>query len=139
MNLVHTTIWGDALPGLASRSEWVQLAPDRVPPTDVGYREWLCCATSKWECLITQCFPRDPYEGIRRWAPRRNHAAVGMNRMIYVLGGRARALEDIPESEANGGILGARTRWREPSTLRNDVWSSPDGCESLPLVASSHD
>lgn len=136
-NLVETTIWGDVLPKMVSRAEFLQVAPDRVPANGLEYHEWLCCATSKWDCVDVNCFPRDPFDGIRRWSPRRNHAAVTLEKTVFVLGGRARDLQDLQPAFSNGGIIGERGRWRERSVLRNDVWSTTDGCESVRLPGPS--
>lgn len=68
------------------------------------------------------------------WSPRRNHCAVTVNDRIYVLGGRARQISDIPRERTVGGLLYSPrvendpfySNWREPSVLKNDVWASDD-------------
>lgn len=67
------------------------------------------------------------------WSPRRNHRSVTIDNRIFVLGGRAREIVDIPRERTVGGILFPRTEtdpfystWREPSVLKNDVWASDD-------------
>lgn len=121
--------YGDLLPRIVSKLRWLEISGDRTPPRNVDYREWLCCLPGlPWRCASVSCDPIDPYEGVRRWSPRRDHQAVVMeNSKIFVMGGRARALEDIPEREAIGGIIGARGRWREKSVLMSDVWLTTDG------------
>lgn len=67
------------------------------------------------------------------WSPRRNHRATTLDERIFVLGGRAREIADIPRERTVGGILDPRietdpfySTWREPSVLKNDVWASDD-------------
>lgn len=134
INLVETTIWDEPLPKIVSMSRWQEVVPDNSPPVGVTYQEWLCCVTRQlwWNCFGAlengDCEIRDVYETTRRWSPRRNHAAAVLNKEIFLMGGRARDLDDIPPQEAIGGIIrDQRVRWRERSQLRNDVWSSPDG------------
>jgi len=127
-SVVEKNQYGAALPRIVSRSTWVE-SLDQTPPTGIGYKEWLCCLPGVyWECDFVRCEPIDPFEGQRRWSPRRDHAAVTVrNTKLFVMGGRARALEDIPEAEAIGGIIPPRGRWRERSVLLSDVWMSTDG------------
>lgn len=127
-SVVDTNQFGAALPRIASQTSWIE-SLDQVPPTGIGYKEWLCCLPGVyWECSFVSCEPLDPFEGQRRWSPRRDHAAVTVrNSKMFVMGGRSRALEDIPADEAIGGIIPPRGRWRERSLLLSDVWLSTDG------------
>lgn len=68
------------------------------------------------------------------WSPRRNHRAVTVGDRVFVLGGRAREIADIPRERTVGSLLYSprvendpfySTR-REPSVLKNDVWASDD-------------
>ncbi len=54
---------------------------------------------------------------------------VGFKDEIWLLGGRARAYEDVPLGweRDHGGIVDPRVRWREESLLKNDVWKSKNG------------
>ena len=120
-------------PELVSTMGWSQVSMDAFPPTGVTYDAWLWCVLRKWTIIDKECAPEDdPYKS-RRWAPRRNHEAVYWKKKVWVLGGRARSFEDIPEDETVGGIggrIGAagapssfQSRWREKTRLVNDVWS----------------
>jgi hypothetical protein len=127
-SVVDTNQYGAALPRVVSKSTWVE-SFDQVPSDGIPYREWLCCLPSVyWDCDTVSCEPIDPFEGQRRWSPRRDHAAATIrNAKLFVLGGRARALENIPASEAIGGIVIPGSRLRERSILMSDVWMSLDG------------
>ena len=98
----------------------------------MDYREWLCCATNvNWPCQVAErCSVADPFVGSRRWSPRRHHAALTLrNSRILVLGGRARAVENLPSDEIRGGVDpdNPGRRWREKTTLMSDVWASSEG------------
>ncbi|KAA0176859.1 hypothetical protein FNF27_01681 [Cafeteria roenbergensis] len=127
-SVVEKNQFGAALPRIVSTTSWVE-SLDQTPPQGIGYKEWLCCLPEvNWECDFVSCSPIDPFQGQRRWSPRRDHAAVTVkNLKLFVMGGRARALEDIPAAEAIGGIIPPRGRWRERSILMGDVWMSTDG------------
>ena len=67
------------------------------------------------------------------WSPRRNHRAATLGERMFVFGGRAREIADIPRDRTVGGLLVPRietdpfySTWREPSVLKNDVWASDD-------------
>ena len=45
--------------------------------------------------------------GRTRWSPRRNHAAIVLNKVMYVIGGRSTPQGDMPEGETLGGIHSA--------------------------------
>jgi hypothetical protein len=169
---------GDAKPRVVSNTTWMQVVMDAPVPSDITYRYWIscdaesfsescsgagleeeeekswyernCCKDSLKSSLDTRGahFPAY-YKGKARFSPRRNHAAVSLRRILYVIGGRAVSGEDMAEVETVGGILnphfqdtpkrarealkhskygGARgTRWREKTVLMNDVWISIDG------------
>lgn len=77
--------------------------------------------------------PPGIYISENMWSPRRNHRAITVDTRIFVLGGRAREIADIPRDRTVGGILSPRvgndpfySMWREPSVLKNDVWASDD-------------
>ena len=75
------------------------------------------------------------------WSPRRYHQAVasnigGTSPALWVLGGEARELDDMPNIETLGGIKSSSPRqeqdgfyssWRERLVLKNDVWFSTSG------------
>ena len=131
-------IRGDQLPQIVSKIIWRQVAPDQDPPGNLTYTQWLGCAARKWydkanpdpngpEWGLGACDEQDD-PNPPQFAPRRGHAALSFGRYVYLMGGRARELRDIPESEAVGGILNnARVRWREKVILLNDVWRTTDG------------
>ena len=148
---------GDPLPRVVSKSTWTQVVPNRFPPVGTAYRQWISCdaESTMWGNLNNppgcdqQYTVPGMFAGKTRFSPRRNHAAVVLRRVLYVVGGRALSGEDMPELETVGGILnprfqdtakrareaakhskygGARgTRWRQKTVLKNDVWLSIDG------------
>lgn len=82
------------------------------------------------------------YVAENMWSPRRNHRAATIGNRIYVLGGRAREISDIPRERTVGGLLYSPrvendpfySTWREPSVLKNDVWASDDEGRTWSLV-----
>lgn len=73
------------------------------------------------------------YTSQNMWSPRRNHRAVTVDERMFVLGGRAREIADMPRERAVGSLISPRvandpfySTWREPSVLKNDVWASDD-------------
>ena len=134
---------------IISQATWKLASPNKATPLGVDYNTWTACARSRFEhnrpCddslyikrgaikvwhpeMKCKCdLQNDPYPG-RMWAPRRNMAAVGFRRQVFILGGRARAMEDIPLDESLSSIPdGNRKRWRERTLLMNDVWTTEDG------------
>lgn len=67
-----------------------------------------CHLTTVPPLTLTHTSPLLPYScdnvdlNEMRWSPRRHHGAAWIDKEIFVLGGRARALEDIAEDEAIG-------------------------------------
>lgn len=134
---------GEPLPRIVSRTTWQRSSVPGLPPAGMSYREWLCCYQLRqranetlWPCVdAVLCEAGDPFAGQRRWSPRRGHAAVTVDTargaVVLVLGGRARALEDMPQEETLGGLLADRMeeqyRWLEKSILMSDVWATVDG------------
>ena len=131
-NLLEKTKWGDPLPQLYAKMTWIQTNKGKIPPRNVTFDDWLACATAPWRAAnVTGCLdvtqPPGAYLADLMFSPRRDFAAVVFQDELYVLGGRARELEQIHEEETRGGIIGPRMpRWRELSVLKNDVWKSND-------------
>jgi hypothetical protein len=79
---IRLTQYGEAVPRIVSMLTWTAATPLRPIPKGISYEEYLCCDIAvDWGCHATLCDPsrpdrRDPYVKERRWAPRRNHAAV---------------------------------------------------------------
>ena len=145
---------GYPMPTLVSKVQWTQLSYGYEPPVGVTYKTALACAESRikyrgidciegyhgdyisrginkiWHTgMKCRCDPqREPYGG-RMWSPRRSMATVSFGRSVFVMGGRARGLFDIPDEESIGSLPSYKTRdrWREKSLLYNDVWRSEDG------------
>jgi hypothetical protein len=153
VSTVEKTKWGEPLAKIQAEMTWKKVRSNSAPPSGVDYKKWIACSASrvtysgiicneneyetvggvsKWhEGMKCEC-PSSEYDKYpaRSWGGRRDAAAIGFGRLIYVIGGRSRAMSDIPVSETIGGIyndirLDGFTR--EKSVLMNDVWSSPDG------------
>lgn len=124
-NEVDRTPEGLATPRIVSRARWNPVAGDLVPPGETGYKEWLCCVAN-WPCEAKTCEDRVDPSAIR-WSPRRHLGAAVLDKTLFVMGGRARALDDIAPEEAIGSFVGERNRKREISLLMSDVWTSIDG------------
>ena len=119
------------LPVIVSTAQWQLAGPQREPPAGMDYREYLCClSNANWECEDVSCVPVDPFEGTRRFAPRRDHGVVVHDGRLFVLGGRARSFESMNAgTELVGGISGQDDGQRESTHLMSDVWASADGAE----------
>lgn len=75
----------------------------------VTYDDWLKCQPSFRFRLPDPSICNSPeYQYKVQWSPRRHHAATFFKGYIWVLGGRARELADLPESESIGGVIGNR-------------------------------
>lgn len=151
--LTERTRYSARVPKIVSRSTWKQArlpdvlrsgryevvdnGGDVTPPEGVMYRDWLCCVRgANIPCRNgIECDPVDPFAGGRRFSPRRNFATAVIPQSgevparLVVLGGRARALEDIPEDRAVGGIIPPRQISMEKTLLTNDIWESYNGEE----------
>ena len=152
---VEVNKWGDPLPKIQSEMKWKRVKSTTSVPSGVNYDEWIACAASrvtyagkicdenqyqsvggasKWHpAMKCQC-PSVAYDKHpdRTWGPRRDAAAIGFGRLMFVIGGRSRSMTDLPASEAIGSIEGderPKGFIREKSSLMNDVWSSPNGQE----------
>lgn len=126
------TAFGESFPSIVSKLRWNPLSGDMEPPSAQGYKEWLCCVAN-WDCETKACEDKvDPSQ--IRWSPRRSHGATVLDKTLFVMGGRARSLDDISPEESIGSIVGERNRWREISILMSDVWTSPDGGECAGVV-----
>lgn len=131
-NPLKKTKWGDPLPQIVANISWIQNNKGRIPPRGVSYAEWLECSVKPWTSKnITGCDnPLEPpgaYLADAMFSPRRNFASLTFKDEIYVMGGRARELEQMHYDESRGGLVGARMkRWREHSVLKNDIWKSSD-------------
>ena len=77
----------------------------------MSYDDWLICQPSFISRLKDPsiCKTAD-YQYEVQWSPRRHHAATYFKGYLWVLGGRARELSDLPESESIGGIVGPRVK-----------------------------
>jgi hypothetical protein len=89
-------------PTVISRAEWIQTNIGKVPPTGVSYDQWIQCAMQQWTPIIQvgcddALNPPGAYLPDLMWSPRRNHAAVGWNQKLWVLGGRSREIKNITE------------------------------------------
>lgn len=136
------TKWGDPLPQIIAKITWIQRNRGKIPPRGVAYSYWIECASSKWitSRTVIGCDDKTQapggYLADNMFSPRRNFATMTFKNEIYVLGGRAREIERIPEEETRGGLIGPRMpRWRELSVLKNDVWKSSDAGASWELVS----
>jgi len=139
----------DPIPKIISETNWKLASPNKNVPAGINYEVWTACARSRFEYNIPcddslyvqkgatkvwypnmkcKCDPQnDPYPG-RMWSPRRDFAAVGFRRLVFLFGGRSRAMEDIPLDESMSSIPdGNRKRRRERTLLMNDVWFTEDG------------
>ena len=152
---VEVNKWGDPLPKIQSEMKWKRVKSTTSVPPGVEYDEWIACAASrvtyagvicddskyqdiggvkKWHPgMRCQC-PSIAYDKYpdRTWGPRRDAAAIGFGRLMFVIGGRSRSMTDLPAAEAIGSIAGDERPQgfvREKSSLMNDVWSSPNGQE----------
>merc|ERR1712127_300134 len=67
-------------------------------------------------------------------------ATVSFGKSVFVMGGRARSLDDISPEESIGSLSWNknRHRWREKTELYNDIWRSEDG-EKWDLVTPGCD
>jgi len=119
----------DKTPVVAAQSSWQEISPQREPPVEVDFREYLCClGNTPWSCLEVSCAPVDPFAGERKFSPRRNHGMVISEGRLYVMGGRSRSFQEMDaETEMHGGITGYEGGTRENIHLMSDVWSSEDG------------
>ncbi|KAG5190744.1 hypothetical protein JKP88DRAFT_352587 [Tribonema minus] len=129
-----------------SLTNWTLVNEGRVPPAGVTYETWISCqpviakTLPPSACLNVTAAPAK-YVGSNMWSPRRGHQVVIMGKDMYVLGGRARALEDLSRDATVGGVAGQRvapdpfeTSWREVSRPMNDVWVSHNFGVSWALV-----
>lgn len=134
--------WGSPTPRLISNATWINPGDwAGFPPAVNTWKDYLaCCHPSKPFpcgtpdlCLV---YEADPYQGQRRWSPRRGHVAVTMYHKdnspptIILMGGRARSFQRMSGEELTGGFIGnpydpGVTR-RERTLLVNDVWVSHD-------------
>ncbi|CAM9226284.1 unnamed protein product [Hapterophycus canaliculatus] len=134
-------------PMMKSTMQWDEVNPGRLPPAGLTYEDWIICQTGLQYRLAdpTVCDDTSEAPGVyttdNMWSPRRNHRAITLDDRIFILGGRAREIADIPRDRTVGGILTPRietdpfySTWREPSVLKNDVWASDDEGRSWFLV-----
>ena len=150
---VEKTKWGEPLAKIQAEMGWKKVKSTSAPPSGVDYLEWIACsasrvtysgiicddakyetvgAASKWHPDMKCECPSSEYDKYpsRTWGARRDAAAIGFGRLMYIIGGRSRAMTDIPASETIGSIFNdfrPQGFLREKSVLMNDVWSSPDG------------
>ena len=153
VSTVATTKWGDPLAKIQAEMGWKKAKSSSSPPSGVEYFDWIACSASrvtysgiicnengyetvggvsKWHPAMKCECPSTEYDKYpaRTWGARRDAAAIGFGRLIYVIGGRSRSMSDMPVSETIGGIEDDKRPegfLREKSPLMNDVWSSPDG------------
>ncbi len=86
-------------------------------------------------CHVESTFKRN-----NMWSPRRGHATVVANDVIYVIGGRAR--EHVPDHDTRlvGGsmhqiAINEDSTFREKAILKNDIWMSPDDGKTWKLIS----
>ena len=135
------------LPKVQSLMRWRQVSPGLIPLPGQTYDQYIVCQdffVNYRQKAGIKC-PNDktgvPAPSVM-WSPRRHHAGVYFNGLIWVIGGRAREFVELPEYRSVGGILDPRiqdvprtlenagqlfTTQREASVYKSDVWSSPDG------------
>jgi len=107
-------------PRLYSQFVWERVGTDKLAPRESTYFDWLDCLTRPWRGIAACRELDDPYQGdLRRWSPRRNHAAVYFKEdesafnTLWVIGGRA---ADETGAQIDHSVV-----------LKNDVWASQDG------------
>lgn len=91
----------------ASRLVWKQAAVQLSPPAGIKYHQWVACAVLTSYPVVPCDELQDAFWSDKRFLPRRNHKAVEFTvdrevdgqmepqKMIFVLGGRARSGEDV--------------------------------------------
>ena len=166
VSTVETTKWGDPLAKIQAEMAWKRVKSVSQPPSGTDYIDWIACASSrvtfagiicdengykkvggvdKWHPAMKCECPSSEYDQYpsRSWGARRDAAAIGYGRLIFVIGGRSRSMTDIPVSETIGGIHEDKRPKgfiREKSVLMNDVWSSGDGLNwKLETPGCGHD
>lgn len=131
---------GDYRPAVRSRFRWTLVNPGKVPPAGVAYHAWVRCQ-APFRTPDDRCedgtAPPGLYLEDNMWSPRRHHQLIGFKGKLFVMGGRAREHEPISPLRTVGEIADRRAGagWREPSVLKNDVWSSADGGRRWELVS----
>lgn len=158
MFLPDIRLWNEyheKIPRMWSQMIWKSVTTGLIPPPGETYDSWLRCQPVLIDRLPDPSICDD--ENLKyavQWSPRRHHAAVYFKNQIWVMGGRARELHEIPEDQTIGGILGPRvadiyrdnvgvglnfdqkfTNIREVSVYKSDVWKSSDG-ETWELVSA---
>ncbi|CAM9660041.1 unnamed protein product, partial [Phaeothamnion confervicola] len=128
--------------------EWTKVNSGKTPPPGVTYDAWIQCQAALVSSLSAGVDCTDltvapgSYLSDNMWAPRRDHCAAVINNVVYVLGGRARELQDYSRARAVGGAAASarvapdpfHANWREASVLKNDVWASNDAGASWTLI-----
>ncbi len=112
---IRLTQYGEPIPRIVSQLTWTAATPLRPVPKGITYEEYLCCDVAvDWGCRSTLCDPsrpdrRDPYVKERRWAPRRNHAAVTL-KVCWPLTCDCNSLhvQDVAEGSVRGWVGGGR-------------------------------
>lgn len=117
---------------MVSRLTWQNVRPQLTPPAGMTYDKWIACAVQALGLRPAESCEagvNDDLDEIR-WAPRRGHAAVAAtfstssvaDNLIFVLGGRARGMNDFREGweTVHGGWTAERLVWREEMVLMND-------------------
>jgi hypothetical protein len=99
------------IPRVHSEMTWELITSGEMPPPGESYDDWLKCQPAYRDRLPNPaiCKTAD-YQYEVQWSPRRGHAAVFFKGYIWVLGGRARELAELPESESIGGVIGPRVK-----------------------------
>ena len=138
------------LPKVQSLMYWKYVTPGLMPVPGQTYENYIICQNFFLNLRQGITCPNDnpavPAPPVQ-WSPRRHHAALYFNGLLWVFGGRAREFIDLPEIRSVGGILNPRyqdiprksstgvainlkqrfTKQREASVYKSDVWNSVDG------------
>lgn len=135
------TLYKQKIPTVRSALRWQVVTVGLLPPLRTTYDDWIICEEFFNIDNANYKAKRDAYctsYHKSMWSPRRHHAALFFNGYLWVLGGRAREVMDLPRTRTVGGIVDPRiydlniqgqifSTQREASVVKSDVWKSVDG------------
>lgn len=106
------------LPKTTSQLVWKEETSGLQPHPGQTYDDYLICQDSF--ANVAKLAARRAVECINvtavQWSPRRDHASVYHNGLLWVMGGRAREFVELPEIRSIGGIIGPRVKdYRAPN------------------------